>query len=932
MIRSVYHKADEATLQKTYASVQRSLATMNTHLDLTLSTRNDHPEGAETCPRPEDVNWEEVFIFFLRTYSAHPNWKQIISSCNDYGQTMAHISVTLGQLRLLRHLFTWGINLNAVDNVGLTALHYAYLFKQEHCAKFLIQSGVNRFILDDLGRSPSDLDPSLDVGFHSIMDTDADSHADAASLIEYDTEMLDDVGKLDAKHFLVQEWMRRFEDERRDEAPPSRYQSPKNLGHPRTTSSPRVLDSTDEREWDAMYDRFPSLGVRIPEENSTLIVTEEMDWKESIEIEAPSHIHHPPPPISEASIQSQEADPHSDYDVWVFAHPPPLDGAINTPDLELPQRNCRIRAFRPSPRREPSLALTSKSARPLLPDAPKDIKGHSDTNGEKRLQRSTLYARPSACPQRSMPGSTMQPTDVVALDNALLIRRILFFNQPHLVVTTRADGVPGRTINAEVFSDFYPTDLTLQSRLVADADPSRPMQGMTTITTIQRAFYAELLTTLSLEPFLCTDSATFPSPGALLRFDAALRPTDAAEYLTPLIPGVYLTGTPLWPDGRACHGASTAAVPYWPSDRRSVAASKQHPIPSLHPLGVPIYKGPPLPVPTPIRGMIRTHPCSLHRYPREVAQLQTPGSPGGSMSTSPERNGVAIPLPRKKELHSAPYARPTTGSFDKTIRIWNADTGAAVGNPLRRTRDVNSVAYSPDGHHIISGSDDGGQQTNPGSSIEFTNAQYQDYPLNGDFSMPNWYTQEATLANAHAHISSSTIDLQLPIPPTPASSVYVSTPGNSGVSPSTSPETSSVPIPSPRKKRLQRSAPYDRPSTSSQQTDPGSSMEDTDAVALENARKGVRHFVKAHPHVLEPCIGDPVAKAIIGSNPRLGTPGKSIYTVFFYSSRSGDKLQFNCHDCAHVDARFSRALRHQRQDHFNHYPFPCQGDTDHPAW
>ena len=213
----------------------------------------------------------------------------------------------------------------------------------------------------------------------------------------------------------------------------------------------------------------------------------------------------------------------------------------------------------------------------------------------------------------------------------------------------------------------------------------------------------------------------------------------------------------------------------------------------------------------------------------------------------------------------------------------------------------------------------------------FTNTQYQGYPLNGDLSIPNWYTHEAAHANAHAHISGPTIDSHLPIPLTPASSVHVSTPGSSGVSSSTSPETSSVPIPLPRKKRLQRFTPYDHPSTSSQQTDPGSPMEDTDAVALEKARKGIRQFVKAHPNVLEPCIGDPAAKAIIGSTARLGTPGKSIYSILFMSSRSS-KPRFTCYECAHVDTRFNRAARHQRQDHFGHYPFPCQGGAGHPAW
>ena len=48
-----------------------------------------------------------------------------------------------------------------------------------------------------------------------------------------------------------------------------------------------------------------------------------------------------------------------------------------------------------------------------------------------------------------------------------------------------------------------------------------------------------------------------------------------------------------------------------------------------------------------------------------------------------------------------------SGSYDSTIRIWDAETGAVIGEPLHgHAGPVWSVAYSPDGRHIISGSDD----------------------------------------------------------------------------------------------------------------------------------------------------------------------------------------------------------------------------------
>ena len=48
-----------------------------------------------------------------------------------------------------------------------------------------------------------------------------------------------------------------------------------------------------------------------------------------------------------------------------------------------------------------------------------------------------------------------------------------------------------------------------------------------------------------------------------------------------------------------------------------------------------------------------------------------------------------------------------SGSWDNTIRIWNATTGQFVTGPFQgHTCGVISVAYSPDGTHIVSGSDD----------------------------------------------------------------------------------------------------------------------------------------------------------------------------------------------------------------------------------
>ena len=102
---------------------------------------------------------ETRLVEALRYLEVQPNVGEILSTTNDWGQTLAHLSILHAYPSLLSHLVDWHINLTIADVNGLTALHYAYMKGDMDSVRTLRRGGASETVMDTLGLTPLDLLP-----------------------------------------------------------------------------------------------------------------------------------------------------------------------------------------------------------------------------------------------------------------------------------------------------------------------------------------------------------------------------------------------------------------------------------------------------------------------------------------------------------------------------------------------------------------------------------------------------------------------------------------------------------------------------------------------------------------------------------------------------------------------------------------------------
>ena len=133
-----------------------------------LLQRDAGSPGLDVEPGPLDSNMslrsslpESAFLDVLSALKPLPEFPRMLATVNEQGQTLLHLAIHLRYQDLVQKLIHWGIDPNVRDVNGFTALHAGYLCGDPFVVGFLEAEGATPFVLDGLGRSPTQLAASF---------------------------------------------------------------------------------------------------------------------------------------------------------------------------------------------------------------------------------------------------------------------------------------------------------------------------------------------------------------------------------------------------------------------------------------------------------------------------------------------------------------------------------------------------------------------------------------------------------------------------------------------------------------------------------------------------------------------------------------------------------------------------------------------------
>jgi hypothetical protein len=130
---------------------------------------------------PEDAVIEVLKLLDLR--QDFMSIAEAVLLASNAGQTVLHLSASLGCERLSKELIVRGVDPDKRDVNGYTALHFAALFGHTDCARTLVQEGADMDVVNATGRTARGI--ALDLNHYAIaelLDPRVEAVADATDV------------------------------------------------------------------------------------------------------------------------------------------------------------------------------------------------------------------------------------------------------------------------------------------------------------------------------------------------------------------------------------------------------------------------------------------------------------------------------------------------------------------------------------------------------------------------------------------------------------------------------------------------------------------------------------------------------------------------------------------------------------------------------